>query len=191
LDNEIKKRFWKKSWLQAVIGIILITLLIIVYVHFPNPESKTLSQEQIQDSLTNAAQPASKNILQIGQAATVDKFAYMVDDVKYVPELTGFMAPNSNGGEWLVVTISIKNNDTKARTVDPFLFELLLGDSKYEVASGADGSVNDDRFLGTSFNPGFIKTGSVAFNVPNENKYDLKVSSGPFEMSSQLFNLTK
>jgi len=146
---------------------------------------------------TTTATATSTPLPKIGQSVSVGSLTYTVNSATYEKTLndggTGF-APSANGGEWLVLDISIKNDDTKARTINDTMFNVLLGSTKYSASSDADiaiNSQNSSSFFLNQLNPGLSAHGLVAFNVPQSGNYTLDVESGMFGGSSASIQLTK
>ena len=182
-----KKSLWKRWWVWAV----AIIIIIIIAASHSGGNSSTNSSSN--PSTTNSSVASSRDVqAKIGQTATVDKFAVTVNSVKYVPKIddggTGIVT--QNGGVWLIVNVSIKNNDTTSRTLDSSMFTLLKGDAKYSASTTADIYINNNNdFFLSQVNPGLSATGNIAFNVPSQGHYELQVSSGMLGTSHITVNL--
>lgn len=78
---------------------------------------------------------------------------------------------------FLVLQITVRNDDKKARTVPPLKLVDENGAS-YEAATA--GMLQGDEWFNVleSLNPSVSKQGNIAFDVPRDHKYRLEVSGG-------------
>ncbi|MEW6234703.1 MAG: DUF4352 domain-containing protein [Candidatus Omnitrophota bacterium] len=77
---------------------------------------------------------------------------------------------------YLFVEISIRNDDLKARSIPPFNLVDERG-AEYEMSHRGMG----DNFITTVFeslNPGVARRGFLLFDIPQQNRYRIKVSGG-------------
>jgi Domain of unknown function (DUF4352) len=77
---------------------------------------------------------------------------------------------------YLFVDLTVSNNDNQARTIPPFKLVDENG-SEYEssgIGWAADGAIG----LIEDLNPSVSKRGLVVFDVPQERKYQMKLSGG-------------
>jgi hypothetical protein len=89
---------------------------------------------------------------------------------------------------FLLVYMTVRNDDTKARFIPPFMLVDEKG-SEYETSSAG---VFIEGALGglDNLNPGVQKSGFVVFDVPETHKYSLKVSGAGFSGDDTLITLT-
>lgn len=88
---------------------------------------------------------------------------------------------------YLFLDITVRNDDTKARTIPPFKLIDENG-AEYEPSSKAfavEGSIGPLQ----SLNPSVQKQGTIVFDVPKERKYKLKVSGGFWSAADALIEI--
>jgi len=89
--------------------------------------------------------------------------------------LDGFLDSRPNA-KWLLVELSARNNDRKARAIPPFA---LVDEQGREYESASQGALLPSGFgILESLNPSVTKQGLVVFDVPQDRTYKLKVSGG-------------
>lgn len=121
----------------------------------------------------------------IGDSVTVGKFEFMVNTSEEMTEIASgneFIDNITTEGKFIVVNVTVKNNDTESRMVDGSMFTIVDN-------QGRKFSTLDDLELVTileneyifldSINPGMSLTGTFVFEVPSDiEDYTLQVSSG-------------
>lgn len=88
---------------------------------------------------------------------------------------------------YLFVDLTVRNNDTKARTIAPFKLIDENG-AEYETSSKAwsvDGSIG----ILNSLNPGVEKRGYIVFDCPRDKRYKLLISGGYWSADKALVDL--
>jgi archaellum component FlaG (FlaF/FlaG flagellin family) len=79
-------------------------------------------------------------------------------------------------GEYIIVTLTIKNIGNKPATITGSDFQLERGDTRYDASSVTVGA--EKGFFLTKLNPGVSHTGIIVFDVPGNtapSKYHLIV----------------
>jgi len=77
---------------------------------------------------------------------------------------------------YLIVALTVRNDDKEARAIPPFK---LIDENNYEYQTTSKSYIIDnDIGLLDSLNPGVQKQGYIAFDVPQNHTYRLKVSGG-------------
>ncbi|QQE78096.1 DUF4352 domain-containing protein [Alicyclobacillus sp. SO9] len=135
-----------------------------------------------------------KTAVKMGQWATAGKLTFKVNSMKYESKLpeSSMGAPSANGGKWLILNVSIKNKDSKTRTIDTTMFKLFKGKTSYNASSEADIFINkNSSFFLKQLNSGLSAKGNIAFNVPKKETYQLQVGSGMFESTTKMIELKK
>ena len=121
----------------------------------------------------------------IGDSVTVGKFEFMVNTSEEMTEIASgneFIDNITTEGKFIVVNVTVKNNDTESRMVDGSMFTIVDN-------QGRKFSTLDDLELVTileneyifldSINPGMSLTGTFVFEVPSDiEDYTLRVASG-------------
>lgn len=149
----------------------------------------------VKASTAKTSKPAAPTVAKVGQWVTAGAFVYKVNAVHYVKSLpdAAYGAPSAHGGEWLELNVSVKNNASKARTMDSSLFTLYKGKTSYNASDAADMFINGSggSFFLSSVNPGLTDTGTIAFDVPGPSAYVLRVMSGPLGTTRQEIAIPK
>jgi len=187
------KRWW--FWVGAVVVIIIISSIANGGGSSTNNSVAASTSGTPNNTATKTTAPKATNTAKtykVGQTATVDKFVVKVNSVKYQSKIDdgGTGTVTQSGGTWLIVNVTIKNNDTTSRTLDSSLFTVLKGNVKYSASDTVDMFINNNNdFFLTQVNPGLSATGNIAFNVPSQVAYQLEVDSGAFATSKVIFEL--
>ncbi len=112
-----------------------------------------------------------------GEAVFVGYTSYAVNRCWWSPFLS--YNPYINQGPdamYLFIDLEVRNDDTKPRTIPPFM---LVDERGAEYESSSDGwAVSGSIGALDSLNPSVIKQGLVVFDVPQGPKYRLKLSGG-------------
>lgn len=194
MAEKVKKPFYKKWWFWLII-------VVVVIFAFSGGEEATNTEEANSDNIapnevnnqdetkqseeTFNGEPQQEEDAEeygIGEEVTVGNLTYTVNNVEEMNELTmEFMDPLTTEGKFVVVDLSITNNDQEARFVDSEMFRIIGSDGvEYSSNTEADMYVNDDiGFFLSEVNPKMTGTGKVVFEIPaDETDYVLQVSSG-------------
>ncbi|MGT2865537.1 DUF4352 domain-containing protein [Streptococcus fryi] len=211
LDGKVyvqKTPFYKKWWF---IGIVV--LMIIGYLKGGSTsEQSTISQPEIKESRQSAdvvtetvkeeAKEAAKEIVEevvetktyhIGELVTVGDVSYIVNSKELATNVGGDFGKTANG-VYLILDITVTNNDKKAITVTDDFFKLLKGDVQYEADTSAGIYANvDAKFFLTELNPEGSVTGKVVFDLTEETANDpnlqLQVQTGFWGTQKELISL--
>jgi hypothetical protein len=84
-------------------------------------------------------------------------------------------------GKFVIVQVTVLNNDKESRMVDGSMFKLVGSDgTEFSAYSEADMYINSDLgFFLEQVNPKMTRTGKIAFEVPADaSGLQLEVSSG-------------
>lgn len=97
----------------------------------------------------------------------VGKFAVTMLDTTITNELKSTYTHDKTADQFVVVKLTIKNNDDKARDVSTSMFELLDGNGKSYKALEKSVSIEGDEVLFyETINPGLSRTRLVVFETP-------------------------
>jgi hypothetical protein len=125
----------------------------------------------------------------MGETVHVGYTSYCVWKASYIDRLSDNPFLNEKAdASYLMIELTVRNNDAKARTVPPF--ELVdENNAQYETSSKAWAV---DNVLGVmeSLNPGVSKQGRLVFDVPDNHQYRLKVSGGYWSSENALIEIT-
>lgn len=144
------------------------------------------------DNSTNSSSPnqassqTTKDKHRIGETVLVGYWAYRCDGVEWTNSIGSEYTREHPDAKFLVVDLSIRNNDKTASTLAP----LKLVDSEgREYDESSKGVFLDNSFgIMKSVNPGVSSHGKVVFDVPS-GRYALKVSGGFTSGESELIDL--
>ncbi|MCL6455095.1 MAG: DUF4352 domain-containing protein [Alicyclobacillus sp.] len=197
--DRAKKSIFKRWWFWVAVVVIIIVVASVS--SGGNGNKSTAAAPATSNAVSSAPTSAPSHntststsaAYKVGQTATVDKLQVRVNSVKYESKINdgGMGIVQQNGGVWLIVNVTVKNNDTTARTLDDSLFTVLHGDTKYSASTSADIYINNNQgFFLSQVNPGLSETGNIAFNVPAKAAYQLQVNSGFLAKTSAVFDLT-
>jgi hypothetical protein len=118
----------------------------------------------------------------LGEEVQVDKLTYRINSVEETTELKmEFFDPMVTEGKFIIVDLTVKNNDKEARFFDSEMLRLVDVDGiEFSPDSEADMYVNEDiGFFLEEINPKMSKTGKAVFEVPTDaGELVLQVSSG-------------
>ncbi len=142
-------------------------------------------------SVPGAASPTVKGTTKsykLGETAHVGYTSYAVWKAFYRNQLSDNQYLNQPpDAVYLFVDLTVRNDDTKARTIAPFKLIDENG-AEYETSSKAwsvDGSIG----VLDSLNPSVEKRGYIVFDVPRGKRYNLKISGGYWSSDKALVDL--
>ncbi|WDL97843.1 DUF4352 domain-containing protein [Alicyclobacillus sp. ALC3] len=198
-----KKALWKRWWVW--VGGFVVLIIIIASVG-NGGASSTPTTAPAGNSTTggaaktpNTTKPVASKptapksttpVYRIGTPVTVGHLTVTVDKVTYQQQITNAIGSlSAKSGIWMIAEVTVKNNDTSAHTIDSSMFTLLQGKSKYQASNSATMYMNGVTFSYDQLNPGLSETGTLAFDVPAQGKYQMQVTGGMFSLSSATINL--
>ncbi|WP_110114942.1 DUF4352 domain-containing protein [Bacillus sp. CGMCC 1.16541] len=186
-NEKVKKPFYKKWWVW-VLAVIIIGSVATggeEETASTEPKSEEASAEVKAETETAAAEPAKKEekkAFGIGEEVKVGNLTYVVNGVEETTEISNILGDKTTEGKFIVVDLTVKNTDKKARLADTNMFKVLTADgTEYSADGTLDMYVNEagEGFFLQDLNPNIGKTGKVVFELPTEAaQYDLQVSSG-------------
>lgn len=119
----------------------------------------------------------------VGQEVAVENISYIVNSIEEQKELKmEYMDTLTTDGKFVIVDLTVKNNDKEARFIDTEMLRLVDAEgTEFSSKTEADMYINgsDLGFFLSEVNPKMSKTGKVAFEVPADvTELKLQVSSG-------------
>ncbi|CAM2807922.1 DUF4352 domain-containing protein [Paenibacillus sediminis] len=198
----MKKPIYKKWWFWLIIVIVVIGVANANGNSDNTAQSTTATEKASVDNKGKAeekAEPKAEEIkaAKVGQAVEVGKLSITVNKVKKTDKIgdNEFLQKKTDN-QFIVLNVSIKNNDSDARTLDSSMFRLK--DSKgteYDPLPDGDMYVNNgDTLFLAQINPHITKKSNIVFEVPKDDSaYVLEADSGVgFKAGeSALFEITK
>jgi len=112
----------------------------------------------------------------VGQEFSVGYWSYRLNGAIWMPAIGSAGAPELPDAAFLVLDITVRNDDRSASTLPPFKL-LDANGREYEESSKAIFLDNAFGIL-TSLNPDVSKRGFAVFDVPANRQYVLSVSGG-------------
>lgn len=128
----------------------------------------------------------------IGDPLKVGDLVFTVNDAAPTTELKSPLGNKS--GNWMVVTVTVKNESKEAVTIDSSYFKLLEGDgTEYETDSDNLMYLDaEQNFFLEKINPKLEKQGKVLFAIPEGvTDFKLQVQTGFFGTETGVISLTK
>lgn len=118
----------------------------------------------------------------IGESIEVEHFIYRVNSIQYEKSLGNEFMTQKADGIYLIIDLSLKNQDNEEHTLDGSLFQLTdTRGTEYESSTDATTALmmsgNETLFL-KECNPNIQKQGYLAFEVPGKGEYYLRLSGG-------------
>ena len=181
-----QRNFFMKH--KVLSGILILGVLATIGSNGSEEEQPVIDQTNEPQTETNSSSigvESPEQNFSIGDSVTVGKFEFMVNTSEEMTEIASgneFIDNITTEGKFIVVNVTVKNNDTESRMVDGSMFTIVDN-------QGRKFSTLDDLELVTileneyifldSINPGMSLTGTFVFEVPSDiEDYTLQVSSG-------------
>lgn len=167
---------------RTLLGILALLFILWIVAHQSTDKSSTASSNSVRPSATPAE-------YKIGDAVPVGYMGYMVRSATWKKRLTDNQfvktPPNAN---YLVVTLGVVNSDKEARMIPPFH---LVDENGTQYDTTSQEVYLPDAFPALeNLNPSVPRAGTIAFDVPRDHTYKLKLSGGYWSRDSALVSLT-
>ncbi|KAF0207116.1 MAG: DUF4352 domain-containing protein [Actinomycetota bacterium] len=190
-----KKPFYKKVWFWILAILVLSVIASSGGGGTKSTDTAKTPASSESTSTTSAEKPAAapaEKIAKIGDALKVGDLVFTVVDAKATKQLKSPLGNKT--GNWMVVTVTVKNESKEAVTIDSSYFKLLEGDgTAYETDSDNIMYLDAEQsFFLEKINPKLEKQGKVLFAIP-EGVKDLKlqVQTGLFGTETGEISLSK
>lgn len=183
-----KKPFYKKWWFW-VIAVIIVGA---VASGGAGGGADTATAPASGDKTDSAPAAEAVKVAKIGDALKVGDLVFTVKDAGLTKELKSPLG--NKKGNWMVVTVAVKNESKEAVTIDSSFFKLLEGDgTTYETDSDNLMYLDaEQNFFLEQINPKLEKTGKVLFAIPDGVKdLKLQVQTGAFGTETGEISLAK
>lgn len=126
----------------------------------------------------------------VGDTVKLDGLEFTVNDVSTANQVGTSGIEQHAKGEFVVLNVTVKNNNDKSLMMNSNYFKLIKGDTTSEADTVASTSANqenspdDTGFLGENINPENEQTAKVVFdvssNIANSSDKVVQVQSGAF-----------
>lgn len=201
-----KKPFYKRVWFWVVVVIIVIGAGSQMGENSSSSNSSNSSSSKSSSKATSKSSSSSSSssskakTYAIGQTFTAGKMQYTVNAVSSAKQVGPSALPKTATDTYLVVDLTVKNNDSKEVTVDANYFNLLDGKKTFKADSAASISANQNEsgeitnsFFLQKLNPDVSMSGKVVFDVSaaeaSSTTNQLQVQTGVFGTQKAIVNL--
>ena len=163
----------KKGCLTYIgVGVLVLIILGVIGSMVDDDSDTTISGSKSEESKSE-----NQNTYKQGETVNIGYTSYAVWSSWWSSKLSDnqFMDDRPDA-MFLFVDLTVRNDDKKARSIPPFNLIDENG-AEYETSSKAwavEGAIG----VLDSLNPGVQKRGVIVFDVPQNNRYKLKVSGG-------------
>lgn len=205
--DKVKKPFYKKVWFWALVVIVIaIGGIGGSGSDDSSKDSKSSSSssevskvESAKSSESSSSEKSSskasseKATYGIGQDVAVGKLTYKVNSVTTNTNVGGEYGINAKG-VFMIVNISITNNDNKAASISDSSLKIKSNGAEYKADSSAGIYANDagNSASFSDLNPGTTQTTNIVFDVPQTVVDDPNAkfeAASLFGLKSELINL--
>jgi len=196
--DKAKKPFYKKVWFWALVVIVIaIGGIGGSGSDDSSKDSKSSSSSsevsQVESAKSSESSSSEKATYGIGQDVAVGKLTYKVNSVTTDTNVGGQFGVNAKG-VFMIVNISITNNDTKAASISDGSLKIKSNGAEYKADSSAGIYANDagNSAAFSDLNPGTTQTTNIVFDVPQTVVDDPNAkfeAASLFGLKSELINL--
>ena len=196
--DKVKKPFYKKVWFWALVVIVIaIGGIGGSGSDDSSKDSKSSSSSsevsQVESAKSSESSSSEKATYGIGQDVAVGKLTYKVNSVTTDTNVGGQFGVNAKG-VFMIVNISITNNDTKAASISDGSLKIKSNGAEYKADSSAGIYANDagNSAAFRDLNPGTTQTTNIVFDVPQTVVDDPNAkfeAASLFGLKSELINL--
>lgn len=193
-----KKPFYKKVWFWALVVIVIaIGGIGGSGSDDSSKDSKSSSSSsevsQVESAKSSESSSSEKATYGIGQDVAVGKLTYKVNSVTTDTNVGGQFGVNAKG-VFMIVNISITNNDTKVASISDGSLKIKSNGAEYKADSSAGIYANDagNSAAFSDLNPGTTQTTNIVFDVPQTVVDDPNAkfeAASLFGLKSELINL--
>jgi hypothetical protein len=125
-----------------------------------------------------------------GDTVSIGYTSYIVGGSFWRTRLVRSYSEEKPNAMFLVVILAVRNDDTKPRSIPPFKLIDENG-AEYETFSSAGFYFKEYAMdIFDSLNPSVLKKGCIAFDVPTNHNYKLKVSGGYWSKEDAIIRLS-
>lgn len=196
--DKAKKPFYKKVWFWALVVIVIaIGGIGGSGSDDSSKDSKSSSSSsevsQVESAKSSESSSSEKATYGIGQDVAVGKLTYKVNSVTTDTNVGGQFGVNAKG-VFMIVNISITNNDTKGASISDGSLKIKSNGAEYKADSSAGIYANDagNSAAFSDLNPGTTQTTNIVFDVPQTVVDDPNAkfeAASLFGLKSELINL--
>ncbi|QIE79824.1 DUF4352 domain-containing protein [Weissella confusa] len=202
--DKVKKPFYKKVWFWALVVIVIAIGSIggsgsddsskdSKSSSSSSEVSQVESAKSSESSESSESSSSEKATYGIGQDVAVGKLTYKVNSVTTNTNVGGEYGINAKG-VFMIVNISITNNDNKSASISDSSLKIKSNGAEYKADSSAGIYANDagNSASFSDLNPGTTQTTNIVFDVPQTVVDDPNAkfeAASLFGLKSELINL--
>lgn len=190
---KILSRFKELSIVKKILCFVLIIGLIgIAASGSANGDAK--KKESKKDEPVDEVKEEKKEY-KIGEVAKVGEVDYLINNVEVTKQIGGEYVNTTAQDTYLIIDISITNNEKESLSVADSFFKLLNGENEYSSDSRGAIYLNDSSIIFKELNPGVTLQGKIVFDVPESvamaNETKLQVQTGMWGSEKDVISLAR
>ncbi|MFQ8705825.1 MAG: DUF4352 domain-containing protein [Thomasclavelia sp.] len=190
---KILHKFKELSLVKKILCLVLI-FGIIGIVASGSSNGETKKKEQKKDEPANEVTEEKKEY-KIGEVAKVGEVDYLINNVEVTKQIGNEYVNTTAKDTFLIIDISITNNEKESLSVADTFFKLLNGENEYSADSTGAIYLNDSSIIFKKLNPGVTLQGKIVFDVPESvaiaNETKLQVQTGVWGSEKDVISLTR
>lgn len=190
---KILHKFKELSLVKKILCLVLI-FGIIGIVASGSSNGETKKKEQKKDEPANEVTEEKKEY-KIGEVAKVGEVDYLINNVEVTKQIGNEYVNTTAKDIFLIIDISITNNEKESLSVADTFFKLLNGENEYSADSTGAIYLNDSSIIFKKLNPGVTLQGKIVFDVPESvaiaNETKLQVQTGVWGSEKDVISLTR
>ena len=190
---KILHKFKELSLVKKILCLVLIFGIICI-VASGSSNGETKKKEQKKDEPANEVTEEKKEY-KIGEVAKVGEVDYLINNVEVTKQIGNEYVNTTAKDTFLIIDISITNNEKESLSVADTFFKLLNGENEYSADSTGAIYLNDSSIIFKKLNPGVTLQGKIVFDVPESvaiaNETKLQVQTGVWGSEKDVISLTR
>lgn len=190
---KILRKFKELSLVKKILCLVVI-LGIIGIAASGSSNGETKKKEQKKDEPTNEVTEEKKEY-KIGEVAKVGEVDYLINNVEVTKKIGSEYVNTTAQDTFLIIDISITNNEKGSLSVADTFFKLLNGENEYSADSTGAIYLNDSSIIFKELNPGVTLQGKIVFDVPESvamaNETKLQVQTGVWGSEKDVISLAR
>lgn len=184
------KKIKEMSLIKKIICIVLIVGVIGIFTNGSDKEKETPKKD------VSSKQTIEEKEYGINEVVKVGNVDYQVNQVEVTKQIGSEYFNTTAKDTFLIINLSITNNEKEALSVSDSFFKLLNGENEYSTdSSDAIYLENDSSIIYKELNPGVTLQGKIIFDVPeaiaNDMATKLQVQTGIWGTEKDLISLAR
>lgn len=188
---KILTKFKEMSLIKKILCLILVVAVIGVFAGGSSEKEEGSKKENTPKQTVKEEKEYG-----IGEIVKVGKVDYLVNQVEVTKKIGSEYLNTTAKDTFLIIDLSITNNEKEALSVSDNFFKLLNGENEYSTdTTGAIYLENDTSIIYKELNPGVTLQGKIIFDVPeavaNDMTTKLQVQTGVWGTEKGLISLAR